>query len=325
MYQIINGDCREALKAIPDESVDCVITSPPYWRLRDYGVENQIGMEDTFQHYLENLWGVFDQIYRVLRPHGSVWVVMGDCYSFSGQKKGIIDPKVSYMDGVGYVHEGHTANRLPRKCLLQLPARFGIGMVDRGWILRNEIIWHKPNVMPQSVKDRFTINFETVMFFTKAERYYFKQQKEPFQAKEESSIKAYLKGGKIRGSRGNGKPQSGRRKQDQTGNQTYTGFNERCVPPDDGMRNKRCVWVVNASPEQGIEHFAMFPPELIRPMMDAGCPDGGTVLDPFSGSGTTGIVAKEQNKNYIGIELNEEYAENSETRIERKTVQTTMF
>lgn len=287
LNKVHNMNCIEGIKLLDDESIDMVITSPPYWGLRDYGVDGQIGQEPTFNEFVNNLCDIFDEIHRVLKPSGTCWVNLGDTYGGSGDKKGYKDTK----NPTGRNGQSKSVNRnAPQKCLLQIPSRFSIEMIDRGWILRNEIIWHKPNQMPQPVKDRFTADFEKIFFFTKNKKYYFEQQKE----------KAKY-AGDDRGSRGDNR----------------RGNKMNSISGKTGeYKNKRCVWSINTRPFKEA-HFAVYPPELIETPIKAGCPEGGIVLDPFMGSGTTGLIAKELNRQYIGFELNAEYCKLANDRIEK--------
>lgn len=278
--QILCGHSLEILKTFPNECIDMVITSPPYWALRDYGVSGQLGLEPTFQEYLANLKAIFREVKRILKQQGTCWVVLGDTYF--------------------------------EKSLVQIPTRFALMLTDElDFILRNEIIWHKPNAMPSSVRDRFTIDYEKLYFFVKSKKYYFQQQKEPMKTKDtnppNSSIATF------------GDLQLGRRKrnykQDQVGRNDYTGFNARYRPPKDLMRNKRCVWSVSTKNYKGA-HYAVYPEELIEIPILAGCPKGGVVLDPFLGSGTTALVAKRLNRNYIGVDINPEYCKMAQERIQ---------
>ena len=189
LNQIICGDCLDELKKIPDESVDMVMTSPPYWALRDYGVEGQLGLEPTFQEYINRLCDIFDEVKRVLKKEGTCWVNMGDTYANSGglsnsapdraggKPKGTRGTQPSAIAKGGY--ERPDSGTIS-KCLLQIPSRFAIEMTNRGWILRNSIVWWKPNCMPSSVKDRFTVDYEMLFFFTKSKKYYFETQYEPY-------------------------------------------------------------------------------------------------------------------------------------------------
>jgi DNA modification methylase len=283
--KVHNINCLDGLKLLEDESIDMVITSPPYWGLRDYGVDGQLGLEPKFQEYINNLCNIFDEVHRVLKTTGTCWVNIGDTYGGSGDKKGFKDPK----NPTGRNGQSKSVNKnAPQKCLLQIPSRFAIEMIDRGWILRNEIIWHKPNAMPQPVKDRFTVDFEKIFFFSKNKKYYFEQQKE----------KAKY-AGDDRGSRGDKR----------------RGTKCNSVSGKTGeYKNKRCVWSINTRPFKEA-HFAVYPPDLIETPIKAGCPEGGVVLDPFMGSGTSGLIAKKLNRNYIGFELNPEYCELANSRI----------
>jgi site-specific DNA-methyltransferase (adenine-specific) len=309
---ILNGEALETLKTLESESIDCVITSPPYWQLRDYGVENQLGLEATFQEYIEKLVKIFDEVYRVLKKDGTCWVNLGDTYSGSGggDKSG---GKERFNDYT--FKNGTTKTILPNKSLCNIPSRFAIAMQDKGWILRNEIIWQKPNAMPSSVKDRFTIDYEKIFFFVKSQKYYFNQPKEPMITNQTLS-----KSGRKDSRETSTLPSN--KKQDNVGRNDYTGFNDRYTPPENMMRNKRTVWTINTE-ASSIEHFAMFPNELVETMIEAGCKSNGIVLDPFIGSGTTAIVAKSLNRNYIGIEINKEYAKVAEDRL--KNVQLSIF
>ena len=183
---ILQGNSLDVLKTLPDESVDMCITSPPYWGLRDYGVYGQLGLESTFQEYITKLCQIFDEVKRALKPEGSCWVNLGDTYASGGgasRHKGYTDPK--YPNGRnGSFDEPATNPQIGAtdKCLCQIPSRFAIAMTDRGWILRNEIIWYKPNCMPSSVDDRFTVDFEKIFFFVKNKKYYFEQQFEPHES-----------------------------------------------------------------------------------------------------------------------------------------------
>ena len=317
--RIINGDSLEVLKTLPDESVDCVITSPPYWALRDYGCEGQLGLEPTFQEYIDKLCNIFDEVKRVLKKEGTCWVNLGDTYmgnsSYSEKgrqgfgddkigminKKQWIDPKYekageSRLRGREHILSGQVIE----KSLCQIPSRFAIEMTNRGWILRNEIIWHKPNCMPSSAEDRFTVDFEKVFFFVKSKKYYFEQILEPYESE----------------------PTDADRKRNKS-SEKYEGTGLYSEGERDyyskGGRNKRTVWSITT---KGFSeaHFATYPEALVEPMIKSGCPMGGIVLDPFSGSGTTGRVAIDNGRDYIGIELNPEYIKIQEKRLMQTSV-----
>ena len=292
--KIINGDCLDVMKDIPDESVDMVMTSPPYWALRDYGVEGQLGLESTFQEYINKLCDIFDEVKRVLKKEGTCWVNMGDTYSGMkvGNTENIKNPNVETKSFV------KLKQKIQDKCLLQIPSRFAIEMTNRGWILRNELIWHKPNCMPSSAKDRFTVDFEKIFFFSKNKKYWFETQHEDTGRKYKRTISINDK--KVFGGDG----YAGKGKANREGR-----IIETCG------RNKRCVWKITTKPFKEA-HFAVYPPELCETPIKAGCPQGGIVLDPFFGAGTTGVVAKKLGRDYIGIELNPEYIKIAEKRLQ---------
>lgn len=357
--EILQGDCRELVKTLPSDSIDCVITSPPYLWLRDYGVEGQIGLEKSMQEYLETMWGLFDEIKRVLKPTGTVWVNLGDTYSgnmgftskYANKEQWHTDEPIERKSG------------LPSKTLLGIPDRFKIGMIDRGWLCRNEIIWWKRNAMPSSAKDRFTVDFEKVFFFTKNQKYYFETQYEPYQTKDVEGVNPKFGGNKAEG----------------YGNPTYSGKEWN---PQTFGRLKRTVWDIPTKPFSDA-HFATYPEELVSNCIKAGCPEfvctkcgkareriientdsrhwterqeptkkgivlnetgqrrdlggsfetaeyefrglsdcgcgaefkPGIVLDPFFGSGTTGVAAMKLGRDWLGLELNPQYIEIAKKRL----------
>jgi len=289
---IYQGDALTVLKTIKEESINCCITSPPYWALRDYGVEGQLGLEPTFQEYITKLCDTFDEVKRVLRKDGTCWVNMGDSFANSGGMSSM-GGRLSEDGKTKDYQKPSNKCELPSKCLVQIPSRFSIEMCNRGWILRNVLIWHKPNCMPSSVKDRFTVDFEYIFFFVKSKKYWFERLYEPL-------ITAPHKPGN--------KVMTGVLRHDNT-EEDYA----RTWGSKQG-RNKRCVWKITTKPFKEA-HFAVFPEELIETPIKAGCPPNGTVLDPFCGSGTTGVVAKKLNRRFVGIELNKEYIKMAEKRI----------
>jgi DNA modification methylase len=322
-HQVLIGNCAEILMTLPSESVDCVVTSPPYWGLRDYKTEpvewpdgwrGQLGLEPTPQLYIEHLVSIFDEVKRVLKKTGTCWVNLGDSYAGSwgnyGARGGKQRPrKVERFDRPGAPPHDMlppTVNcGIAEKCLVQIPSRFAIAMTDAGWILRNEIIWHKPNAMPSSVKDRFTVDFEKLFFFTKSKKYYFEQQFEPMsEATKERD--QYRFGGAFL-SQFTGSPTEKRYQNTGRPIEEPHFYNEK-------GRNKRTVWTITTKPYKGA-HFAVFPPELVETPIKAGCPVGGVVLDPFGGSGTTAAVAKQLGRNSIMIELNPNYIPLMEKRV----------
>jgi site-specific DNA-methyltransferase (adenine-specific) len=333
---ILQGNCLSVLKSIPDNSINMIFTSPPYWGLRNYGGipeiwggdknhdhvwtdftrkgisggikskkvqikdesnfqivpdsnqsfcfcgawKGELGQEPNYKYFIIHLVEIFNECRRVLTDNGSLWVNLGDSYLSTS-----IDSSC-------------------RKSLVGIPDRFKITMIDNQWICRNDIIWYKRNAMPSSVADRFSVDYERIFFFTKNEKYYFDQQKEPCINGDPASP---------RGSKGTKTPNSGRRnKQNELGKATYTGFNARYEPRTE--RNIRSVWDIPVQPFRGA-HFATFPKNLLKTPILSGCPENGIVMDIFFGSGTVGLVAKELNRNFLGIELNEKYIEIAKERL----------
>lgn len=293
LNKIIEGDCFEVLQSMPANSIDCVVTSPPYWGLRDYGNVNQIGLEDDYKVYLESLLVIFDEVKRVLKPEGTCWVNLGDTYN-ANCRAGSKDLTHKQATNPGSIAFMGRDNGKPEKCLLMIPARFAIAMTDRGWILRNEIVWHKPNPMPESVKDRCTKAHEMLYFFTKSKNYYF----------DADSIKTESKKPLD--------PRSEGRKREPT-----SMINGIRASGEYKLANKRDVWSIPVKPYKAA-HFATYPPELIKPCIQAGSPRGGIVLDIFMGSGTTAEVARDLGRNYIGIELNPEYIKIANERLHQE-------
>lgn len=314
---ILQGDALTVLKTLETESIDCVVTSPPYWALRDYGVEGQLGLEPTFQEYISKLCDIFDEVKRVLKKEGTCWVNIGDTYS--GNKEGKTDNKVSDYLKSTTTNLHKKKSTVAEKSLCQIPSRFAIEMCNRGWILRNRVVWHKPNAMPSSVTDRFSVDYEDFFFFVKSKKYYFEQQFVPYAPASDARYRQALRAGKSYVTKEpykNNTPYSGNYKRG-TGSVASRGDD------GDGLvvggsnpqgRNMRSVWTINTKPLKEA-HFATFPEALIETPIKAGCPVGGICLDPFFGAGTTGIVAKKQGKYYIGIELNEEYIQIAEKRL----------
>lgn len=308
--KIYQGDTLEVLKQMPDDFMNCIVTSPPYWALRDYGVDKQLGLEPTFQEYIKRLCDIFDEAKRVLKNDGTCFVNMGDTYAGGNGWSGVPDDWKSVSAGSKQPRFDSPTKQLKNisKCLLQIPSRFAIEMTNRGWILRNEIIWHKPNCMPSSAKDRFTVDFEKVFFFVKNKKYWFETQ---FEQQQEESHLRVLRGvsDKHKNLKVPGQTTHGMHKQRAKGEGEYL-WNPL-------GRNKRCVWKVTTKSFKEA-HFATFPEKLITPMIKAGCPEGGLVLDPFMGAGTTALVSRKLGRNYIGIELNPEYIKIAEKRLRQE-------
>lgn len=344
MNTILIGDVIEKIKDIPGCSVNTCVTSPPYWGLRDYGEGGQIGLEETPEQYVEKMVKVFREVRRVLRDDGTLWLNLGDSYSAAGHGWGcgsISEERKQFEHIGGKKKNRKPAKGLKHKDLVGIPWRVAFALQADGWYLRQDIIWAKPNPMPESVKDRCTKAHEYIFLLSKSPKYYYDHEaiKEPaayLQANSPESIKSpYAQNvkkykGNANGFRGGaycngnkGNSELGRRTQ--TGNNVtgnYPGRDDKgknCNSPEQITRNKRSVWTVATKPFPG-SHFATFPPELIEPCIKAGAPMGGTVLDPFFGAGTTGLVAYGLSRKYIGIELNPEYAEMAENRIKYGTV-----
>lgn len=401
--QILKGDCRDVLRTLPAESVHCVVTSPPYWGLRDYGVESTVwggniacehdfeerrwyteqsaaktngsieafskpgaanaqrlkdarwrtdgtcvkcgawhgsfGLEPTYQLYVEHAVEVFREVRRVLRDNGTLWLNLGDSYNsgpsgglggstLGGGQKNQAQSNRAWRNGSGRAdgvvdaraqrnRNGIAALGLKPKDMIGIPWRIAFALQADGWYLRQDIIWHKPNPMPESVTDRCTKSHEYIFMLTKSARYYYDAD-----AISEDGVKtgttAHLSPGK--GSYQNVQHTPKRSSDKQRGHsRRHAGFNDRWDKMEkaeqcSGKRNKRSVWMVATHPYSEA-HFATFPPALIEPCILAGCPEDGTVLDPFGGAGTTGMVADRLGRNAILIELNPEYADMAERRI----------
>ena len=288
--KIIEGDALESLKSIGAGTVNCCITSPPYFGLRDYGVEGQIGLEQTPEAYVQKLVEIFREVKRVLKKEGTLWLNLGD--SYSNEKVGNTETRI-HKKAVQNTYKKGTSG-LPHKNLLGIPWRVAFALQADGWYLRQDIIWHKPNPMPESVTDRCTKAHEYIFLFSKSPHYYFNNEaiKEPV---KEVSLKRIEYGWHGKGDHGQGN-YAGLPQTDKMGSRF-------CNP---NGRNKRSVWTVTTKPFSGA-HFATFPEALIEPMILAGCPERGLVLDPFFGAGTTGVVAKKLGRDYLGIELNPAY------------------
>lgn len=352
---ILIGDVRQKLKQLPDKSIHCCVTSPPYWGLRDYGtaswdggdpscdhqgepmatkaninrncgtgndvknstarefykdicgkcgairIDSQIGLEDTPEQFVANMVEVFREVWRVMRDDGTLWLNLGDSYASNNSRA-----SNNGRAGYGNSREGifqRLGEGLKTKDLVGIPWRVAFALQADGWYLRQDIIWHKPNPMPESVTDRCTKSHEYIFLFSKSRQYYFDNEaiKEP----------ATTENGRAR--------QFGANKQEGT-----MRNDEGRIFNDNGFRNKRDVWTISVKPFKGA-HFATFPPQLIEPCILAGCPPDGTVLDPFFGAGTTGLVAQQHGRNWIGCELNSVYAEMATKRIKDAEPQPKLF
>lgn len=260
---VLHGDSRELVRQLPEDTFQCAVTSPPYWGVRDYGVQGQLGAEMDVDDYISALVEIFAEVRRVLRPDGTFWLNIGNTYTSGGRKWRQEDAK---NKGRAMSYRPPTPQGLKKKDLIGIAWMLAMACQKDGWYLRNDIIWYKPNCQPESVKDRFTVAHEYLFLFTKSERYYFNQE-----ALKERSV---------------------------NGN---------------GLKNKRTVWSINTEP-CAEAHFAVFPRALVRHCLLAGTRENDLVLDPFYGTGTVGILAKELGRRCVGIELKEEYIDIAERR-----------
>jgi DNA modification methylase len=349
---ILKGDCRDVLPRLPDNSVHCVVTSPPYWGLRDYGtaqweggdpdcqhkvrenqslatstlgggkgtishtqegfknkcprcgairVDCQLGLEPDFQTYIAGMVEVFREVRRVLRPDGTLWLNLGDSYSSGGRANygtWAPDSKQATHTAIKSAQRAPLQNGIKPKDLCGIPWRVAFALQADGWYLRSDIIWSKPNPMPESVTDRPTKAHEYIFLLSKNERYYYDAEA----ITEQGS-------GRIAGNRTPTTDREGTVKHAANGHGIFAAQQRACE-----TRNKRSVWEISTAPFRDA-HFATFPPALIEPCILAGCPKGGVVLDPFGGAGTSGLVADRLGRNAILIELNESYAEIARRRI----------
>jgi len=287
---ILEGKALEVIKTFPDKSIDAVITSPPYWMKRDYGWDGQWGMEPTFQMYLENLWSLMDEIYRVLKDTGTVWINLGDTYGTkSGNFTGgnTVKNKISYT---GVMGEDYTKDLAYHKCLLLIPHRFAIGCIDRGWTVRNDIIWAKENAMPESMKDRFSQKHEYFFLMVKCDEYYFDLDN----IREKSISKNKIRNKSIENYNGAFLSPLGK------------GSRPEQHPLGKNPGSVSNFWDINTKPSKN-NHFATYNTELIDKPIMAGCPKGGIILDPFCGTATTGCRAIDLQRKFIGIEGKPEY------------------
>ena len=306
--RIINADVLDGLRSLPDESVQCVVTSPPYWGLRDYGCEGQIGLEATPQAFIARLVDVFREVRRVLRKDGTCWVNLGDSYAAADRNLGRNDAGRNFTGGGGNkAGSGNPGKQgairvgmggLKPKDLVGIPWRFAFAAQEDGWWLRQDIIWSKPNPMPESVQDRCTKAHEYVFLLTKAERYFYDAEAIAEAALQPVGAAAFVAQHK------------------QAGLCRHLASSTLGTNQGAATRNKRSVWSISTQPFEEA-HFATMPPELAETCIKAGSKPGDTVLDPFSGAGTTALVADRLQRNAIGIELNPEYAEMSRRRLSR--------
>ena len=361
--KIYKGDCLSILKTLPDNSINCCVTSPPYYALRDYGtgewvggdpnsdhvanpsatkvfgnpefncdsreqtktagyyktvcpkcgavrLDSQIGLEETPQQYIEKLTAVFAEVYRVLTDDGTCWVNLGDTYAGSGGGRGtgyhdartdVVQSGNKGFNDMTFAPKITNLAGLKPKELIGIPWMFAFAQRETGWYLRQDIIWSKPNPMPESVKDRFTKSHEYIFLLTKSGNYYFDHEAVQETADPKNALRY-------------NSPFNVGAKEVVGGGRPFGASNTPGMKEYTGKRNKRSVW--NVVPSHYKEaHFATFPEELVYPMIMAGCPKDGIVLDPFMGSGTVAVVAKQNHRNYVGCELNDEYIKMAENRL----------
>lgn len=309
---IFNEDCLIGLQKLPDNSIDCCISSPPYWGLRDYGVDGQIGLEDTPEEYVEQMVNVFREVKRVLKPEGTLWLNLGDSYANNTQEGNKVFGNVEFNKNRPSRQNTITPQRavpngLKAKDLVGIPWMVAFALRADGWYLRQDIIWHKPNPMPESVTDRCTKAHEYIFLLSKSKHYYYDHEaiKEPaaYDGRKDTLLKGSPKyeKGVVPG---------------QVEHSMAAKGHERWKKNERGeyVRNKRSVWTIPTKPFKEA-HFATFPEKLIEPCILAGCPAGGIVLDPFMGAGTTAVVARKLNRSYIGYELNPEYVKMANDRL----------
>jgi DNA modification methylase len=297
LNKIYQGNSVDVVATFPDKSINCCVTSPPYWGLRNYNVDGQLGLEKTPEEYVKNLVLLFREIRRCLKDNGTLWLNLGDSYAGGG--RGFNEENASFL-GKGQAEAQSLGYKKPPsglkpKDLVGIPWMVAFALRADGWYLRQDIIWHKPNPMPESVTDRCTKSHEYIFLLSKSQRYYFDYEsiQEPTTTSDNSN-----------------RDRDNTKLNNTPGRTKMAGLKTN----DYEMRNKRDVWTVNTMPYKEA-HFATFPEKLIVDMIKAGCPKGGLVLDPFMGAGTTGLVARKLERNYVGAELNPKYIQIAEKRI----------
>lgn len=322
MVRLIHvGDCLEVLKTLPEKSVQTCVTSPPYWGLRDYGVDGQLGLEKTPDEYVAKMVAVFREVRRVLKDDGTLWLNLGDSYAGNGAfSQSATDADIRHATVGALLDKAQRrvggVNGLKPKDLVGIPWRVAFALQADGWWLRQDIIWHKPNPMPESVTDRCTKAHEYIFLLSKAERYFYDAD-----AVKEKATQSTIEQCKY--TRLTEKGMNGFAKGYNTPDPAHEE-SHRKRQIEHGNRNRRSVWTVSTRPFKEA-HFATYPPQLIEPCILAGSKAGDTVLDPFNGAGTTGIVAYRHGREYIGIELNPEYAEIATRRIENEKQKTALL
>lgn len=331
------GDCIEQMALMAPDSVDCVVTSPPYWGLRDYGVEGQVGLEPTLAEHLAVMVSVFEAVKRILKPTGTLWVNYGDCYATTPNGRSAADTKAAGNDDRTFRDKPFSTIQgiLKAKDLCMVPNRFAIALQEAGWWVRSEIVWAKPNPMPESIRDRPATSHEKIWLFTKSPRYFYDKDavRQNMAASSISRLSQDVEN-QIGSTRANGgRKTNGNMKAvgkirasdvaspKHTGHINHTGIEQTPRGEGRNLRNYEPapieVWPIATRPFSEA-HFATFPPELAERCILAGCPKDGLVLDPFGGAGTTALVALRHGRRAALIELNPEYAEITRRRIEKE-------
>ena len=306
---IHTGDCLEVLRTLPSESIHCCVTSPPYYALRDYGMGGQIGREASPKEYISRLTEVLTEVRRVLRSDGTLWLNISDTYAGKGNQGDFTDPKNPNGRNGQTVALNNKVEGCKPKDMIGIPWMLAFALRDSGWYLRNDIIWMKENPMPESVKDRCARCYEHIFLFSKSRKYHFDHLaiSEPIAPGTAERLKRGVNGSNKFGKAipGQVQPQTINR------SRAHGAITDAEIKP---LRNKRDVWVINTVPFKG-SHYAAYPPKLVETCLLAGCPEGGIVLDPFMGSGTTGMVARQLDRHFVGIELNPAFTEMAYRRI----------
>ena len=305
---LFKGDAISGLKELGDETVDFCFTSPPYWGLRDYNAEGQIGQESNFNDYIVNLADIFDEVKRVLKPTGTLWVVINDTYFSKNKGTGGTGGLQDGNEGSYFKPRKYEGN-IKSKSLTNIPHRLAIEMTDnREWIHRYTVCWHKKSVMPQSWKDKFTRDFEFIFGFTKQANAFYKPMYEPYVSD------ANRWGGenidpKSESDWDRGTGQNTQRKRSIRPNKKGRIMRSTWEVPDGeiGFDDVNDIWIIKEKRVKGLEHYAAYPEDLVRKGIEFACPEDGVVLDPFMGSGTTAVVAKKMGRKWIGMEISPEY------------------
>lgn len=318
--EILVGDAFEKLASLPADSIQCCITSPPYWGLRDYGVSGQMGLESSPVEFVNTLRLLFEQVRRVLKPNGTLWLNLGDSYASAGKSRSKEQSvRKSTLRG-GLATQAGVICQIPKvrgglkaKDLCGIPWRVAFALQDDGWYLRQDIIWHKPNPMPESIRDRCTKAHEYLFLFSKSPKYLYNVDaiREPCKWPKGPNSPHSIKSPYAQGFGKKAKAFHDHKDDLSVGQRVDIKANHPLG------KNKRSVWTISTAPFKEA-HFATFPPKLVEPCILAGSSAGDTILDPFFGAGTVGLVAKKHSRNYIGIELNPEYASMALRRIEGK-------